>query len=558
MKIGRYAVGALMVLSLAACGGGGGGTSGTGTGTGSGGSATYTIGGTIAGLSASGLVLADNGGDNLTVSSGSTSFTFATALQSGAAYNVTVATQPTGETCTVSAGTGTATANVTSVSITCKALYTIGGTISGLSATGLVLANNGGDNLPVSSGATSFTFATPLQSGATYNVTVASQPTGETCTLASGTGTGTATGNVNSVGITCSVDTYTMSGTISGLTNPGLQLKDYAGGETLPVAANAASYQFTTPVPYGTSVGVTVATQPYWEMCSAGASNFSGPISANVTTDTFACAAAVASGAAVTSAVTFNHPSGVAVDSSGNIYVADTLNNQILEISPSGVLITTLLGPGAGLSGPEGVAVNSAGTLVYVADTGNNQILEYSGGVATKLVPSFSFNQPAGVAVDSSGNVFVADTGNNAIEEIPFSGGPVVHLGTSFTFNAPSGIAVDSSGNLYVADAGSSRVVEISGSTVTPLPGTYSNPFGVAVDSAGDVYVADNNDHVVQMITPAGNVTTVAGSTSATGLCSTTSPPLFHNPYGVAVSTAGDLYVSDYFASQVCKLTPGP
>ncbi|MBW4053475.1 MAG: hypothetical protein HIU85_18835 [Proteobacteria bacterium] len=552
MKIGRYAVGALMLLSLAACGGGGGGTS-TG-GTGSGGSTTYTVGGTIAGLSASGLVLADNGGDNLSVASGATSFTFATALQSGAAYNVTVATQPAGATCTVTSGTGTVTANVTSVAVSCKALDTIGGTISGLSASGLVLADNGGDHLSVASGATSFTFATALQSGSAYTVTIATQPTGETCTVASGAGTATA--NVNSVSVTCSVDTFTMSGTISGLTNPGLQLKDYTGGETLAVAANAASYLFTTPVSYGTTVGVTVATQPFWETCSAGGSNFSGPITSNITTDTFACAAAVAAGAAATTAVTFNNPSGVAVDSLGNLYVADTLNNRILEIPPSGTSFTTLLGSGAGLSSPEGVAVNTAGTVVYVADTGNNQILEYSGGVATQLVPTFTFNQPAGVAVDSSGNVYVADTGNNAIEKISTST-TVTQLVPTFPFNQPSGIAVDSSGNVYVADAGDSKVFEISGTTVTALPGTFANPFGVAVDSAGDVYVADSNDHEVQMITPAGNVTTVAGSTTATGLC-TASPPLFHNPYGIAVSASGNLYVTDYFSSQVCALTPTP
>jgi sugar lactone lactonase YvrE len=640
VKIGRYGIGVLMALSLAACGGGGGGGGGSGSGSGggggSGGSANYSIGGSITGLSASGLVLADNGGDNLPVSSGATSFTFSNQLASGAAYSVTVATQPTGEMCTVASATGTAMANVTSVAVSCSPLrYTVGGTISGLSASGLVLADNGGDNLSVSSGATSFTFATPLLGGAAYDVTVATQPTGETCTVASATGTatanvtsvavsckalytvggtisglsasglvltdnggdnlsvasgatsftfatrltsgatynvavgtqptgescavtsptGTATGNVSSVGVACSVDTYTISGSLSGLTAPGLKLQDYSGGETLSVAANAAGFQFANPVPYGTNVDVTVATQPFWESCAGGAGNFSGPIIANVTSDTFACTAARATGVAVASGTTYSSPAGVAVDSSGNVYVVETGNSSILRISPSGT-VTTLLNSGNGLSSPEGVAVDSSGN-VYVANTGSNQILEDSGGTITTLASAFTFNQPTGVAVDSSGNVYVADAGANSIEEISHSSGTVTALGTSYVFAGPDGVAVDSAGNVYVADTASSKIVEISGSTVTTLSGTFNGPFGVAVDSAGDVYVADTNDHEIQMITAQGHVTTVAGSSATQGSC-TASPPLFKGPFGVAVNASGDLYVADYSANQVCELTPGP
>src|SRR5579864_2240194 len=173
---------ALLILSslFVACGGGSSG------GTTPPPPATYTIGGTVSGLAGSGLVLQDNGGDNLTVASGATTFVFATAVQSGKPYAVTVMTQPSSpqQTCTVTGGSGTVgSANVTNVSITCvTGAVTVGGTISGLTASGLVLQDNGADNLTVAANATTFTFATPVVTGSPYAVTVLTQPTGETCT----------------------------------------------------------------------------------------------------------------------------------------------------------------------------------------------------------------------------------------------------------------------------------------------------------------------------------------------------------------------------------------
>ena len=128
---------------------------------------TYSVGGTVSGLTGT-VVLQDNGGDNLSVTANG-SFTFPTQLASGAAYAVTVKTQPAGQTCAVSGGTGTVgTANVTSVAVTCTttppATYSVGGAVSGLTGT-VVLQDNGGDNLSVAANG-SFTFATKLASGA--------------------------------------------------------------------------------------------------------------------------------------------------------------------------------------------------------------------------------------------------------------------------------------------------------------------------------------------------------------------------------------------------------
>ena len=169
--------------------------------------ATYTIGGTISGLSGSGLVLQDNLGNNLSVTTNG-SFTFTTAIASGGAYNVTVLTQPSSpaQTCVVTSGSGTASTNVTSVQITCTTTvtFTIGGTVINLAGTGggLQLHDNGGDSLLVNANGT-FTFPTAIASGSAYSVTVSVQPSSPAQTCEVTNGTGTATANVTSVVVDC-------------------------------------------------------------------------------------------------------------------------------------------------------------------------------------------------------------------------------------------------------------------------------------------------------------------------------------------------------------------
>ena len=662
--------------------------------------AEYTIGGTVSGLSVSGLVLTNNGGDSLSVSSGATKFTFATALAAGASYAVAVASQPSGEMCTVTSGSGTVgTGNVISVAITCAAAeYTIGGTVSGLSASGLVLTNNGGDSLRVSSGATTFTFATALTSGASYAVAVASQPSGQTCTVASGGGT-VGTGNVTSVGVTCTANQYTVggsvsgltgsgltlelngagntsiapgavsfkfaqtlvaganyavtiltqpggeictvsggsgtiagdvssvaiacvaqqytiSGTVSGLNTAGLQLQDYAKGEIIDVAAGQAAFQFTQSVAYGTNVDVTIVQQPSWETCTASASNFSGPVTANVSDEAFTCAsvaAKVVTFAGTTAsgstdgtgaAAAFKNPAGVAVGPLGNIYVADSNNNEIREISPAGA-VTTLAGsttPGsadgtgaaAAFHLPVSVAVDAHGN-VFVADTFNNEIREIApGGVVTTFAGSTtpgssdgagsaaSFNQPEGVAVDTHGNVYVADTGNNEIRMITpagvvstLAGTPVAGsadgTGATAAFNHPTGVAVDSSGDLIVADLGNNEIRRVTpAGVVTTLAGalspgsadgtgaaaSFSSPQAVAIDPAGNVYVADGGNNEIRVIAPNGIVTTLAGTTTPGSADGTGAGASFNNPSGVTLDASGNLYVGDFNNNEIRKITP--
>ena len=178
---------------------------------------TYSVGGSVSGLAGS-VVLQDNGGDNLSVSANG-SFAFPTKLAGGSAYAVTVLTQPAGQTCVVSGGSGSVgSANVTGVAVTCAAnppvVYSVGGSVSGLAGS-VVLQDNGGDNLSVSANG-SFAFPTKLAGGSAYAVTVLTQPAGQTCVVSGGSGS-VGSANVTGVAVTCA--TSGGSGTLTASDN---------------------------------------------------------------------------------------------------------------------------------------------------------------------------------------------------------------------------------------------------------------------------------------------------------------------------------------------------
>ena len=265
---------------------------------------SFTVGGTVSGLSGT-VVLQDNGGDNLSVTANG-SFAFATPLASGAAYSVTVKTNPSGQTCTVTGGSGTiASANVTSVAVSCAAAatFSVGGTVSGLSGT-VVLQDNGGDNLSVTANG-SFAFATKLASGAAYSVTVKTNPSGQTCTVTGGSGT-VGSANVTSVAVSCATTaatTFSVGGTVSGLS--GTVVLQDNGGDNLSVTANG-SFTFATKLAAGTAYSVTVATNPSGQTCTV--SGGSGTIaSANVTNVAVSCATA---GSGTSASDDFNRANG--------------------------------------------------------------------------------------------------------------------------------------------------------------------------------------------------------------------------------------------------------
>ncbi len=293
----------------------------------------------------------------------------------------------------------------------------------------------------------------------------------------------------------------------------------------------------------------------------------------------------------------FKSPTGLAVDGNGNMFVADTGNHVIRKITPAGVVSTLAgsgivgfadgIGPAATFNSPNGVAVDNSGN-VFVADTGNHAIrrITRAGAVSTWAgngVSGFidgagttaSFNAPSGVAVSSTGDVFVADTFNNAIRKITpngivstFSGSGIAGFdngtGRAASFNQPSGIAMDSNGNVFVADASNYAVRKITPvGAVSTFAGNrdfgftdgvgtearFNNPKGVALDSSGNVFVADTGNHGVRRISPSGVVSTLAGD-GPVGLI-LLRPGRLTLPGGLAVGASGEIFVTGPFDSVI-------
>jgi len=236
----------------------------------------YTISVAVTGLTGT-LVMQDNVGDNLTFTTNNTQ-TFATSYASGSSYTVSVKTQPSGQTCTLSSNaSGTITANVT-VTATCSATvknYTISVKTTGLTGT-LVVQDSKSDELTFTTNTTK-TFATSYASGSTYTVTVVTQPANQTCTLSSNA-SGTITANVT-VTATCKTNTYKISVAVTGLSGT-LKLQDNDGA-TLTFTTNKTQ-TFSTSYSSGSTYSVTITSQPSGQTCTLG-SNASGTITSNIT-----------------------------------------------------------------------------------------------------------------------------------------------------------------------------------------------------------------------------------------------------------------------------------
>jgi hypothetical protein len=260
--------------------------SGTGAGAGTVSSGPFTIGGSVIGLTGTGLVLEDNGGDDLTINQ-SGAFTFKVPITGGGNYTVTVKTQPANQAlpCSVTNATGTAKANITNVQVTCGNTFTVAGTVSGLQGSGLVLQDNGGDNLSVGgTGNVNFTFATPLAGGTSYAVTILTQPSnpGQTCSVSNGSGT--ATGNVTTVQVTCPQTGFTIGGTLVGLVNGTGDTAELMnnGGDNILVTGNNTNFIFPTLVTAGGGFDVTVFVEPTSQTQGCWLFNYLGVANANI------------------------------------------------------------------------------------------------------------------------------------------------------------------------------------------------------------------------------------------------------------------------------------
>lgn len=313
-----------------------------------------------------------------------------------------------------------------------------------------------------------------------------------------------------------------------------------------------------------------------------------------------------------TTTARFNHPAGLAVDSAGNIFVADTVNQAIRKITPGGA-VTTLAGlagsagtaDGTGVAArfnnPYGIAVDPAAAL-HVADASNHALrsvtpaaavstpagLAGSAGADNGTGAAARFSSPLGVAVDPAGNRYVADSANNTIRMVTPAGevttiagtagvaGSADGTGAAASFNSPRGIARDTGGNLYVADFNNYTIRKIApGGVVTTFAGTagapitvgngdgtgnaarFAGPWGLAIDSAGNLYVAESNGSTIRKITPAGVVTTFAGNLGNPGAADGTGTAAqFRAPAGVATDADDNIYVADTFNCTIRKITP--
>jgi len=303
-----------------------------------------------------------------------------------------------------------------------------------------------------------------------------------------------------------------------------------------------------------------------------------------------------------------SYPSSVAIDLVGHVYVADAGHHTIRRIGADGVIVTLAgsvdkigwsdgVGAAALFYSANGVATDPAGNL-YVADTYNNAVRKITpGGVVTTLAGKAGmlgsedgigraarFNNPIGLATDPAANVWVADSYNQTIRRITPSGsvstvagaagmaGSTDGVGGAARFNYPTGVATDLAGNVYVVDSGNSTIRKISpAGVVSTLAGSagkagwaggnagvarFNHPTGLATDPAGNIYVADTYNDAIRKITPAGVVSTLAGMARRPGAADGIgSAARFDHPLGVGLDANGNVYVADAYNDTIRKIS---
>jgi sugar lactone lactonase YvrE len=300
----------------------------------------------------------------------------------------------------------------------------------------------------------------------------------------------------------------------------------------------------------------------------------------------------------------FNHPSGAVVDGQGTIYIADAGNDLIRMITADGA-VTTISGAGvrgyadgpakiARFNSPADLALDYFGAL-YVADTGNDMIrvvgadgsvrtLAGSGerGYRDGTAHAAQFNNPAAVALDTNGNVYVADTGNDVVRKVTAEGVVTTLAGTgergyvdgparSARFNSPSGVVVDGQGNVYVADTGNDLIRKITpDGVVVTLAGSvrgyadgngaaarFNAPTRLAFDFDGTLYVADAGNDTIRAITADGTVTTFAGTGVRGYADGRPAAAQFNTPSGITADQAGNVYIADAGNGIIRTINPG-
>ena len=408
--------------------------------------------------------------------------------------------------------------------------YKVAGLVVGLEASGLVVANNTTDTVTLAKGATSFVFGTQVASGGAYSVTFPSQPGGfQSCSITGAT-SGTVSADV-SLPVIC--------------TDAVVSVSTLAGSDTAGFADGTGS-----------------------------AARFGGDPAL---------------------AVSGTRIAGMTLDAAGNIYVADSLNSRIRKITTAGV-VTTFAGSGAfgssngtaataTFSTPAAMVFDAAGNM-FVTDTQAHNVRKIAtDGTVTTFAGSgiyssvdgtgiqASFRAPSGIVIDAAGNLYVGDAEAHVIRKITAAGvvttfagttnvaGSADGTGTSASFNDPAGLAIDAAGNLFVADAKNNKIRKITPAGVvttyagsgaagkddstTATAATFNVPVNLSIDSDGFLYVADTNSARIRKISPSGKVTTVAGGGTGTDTANAGKDAAFVGPTSVVFDKSKTLYVAD-------------
>jgi len=363
--------------------------------------------------------------------------------------------------------------------------------------------------------------------------------------------------------------------------------------------AQAPNISYLSPQKYTYAVGTGIS--PLIPINKGGAV----PPAAYGQVSTFAGSGSSGSADGQGTAAGFNAPRGMTVDNNNNIYVADRGNNKIREITPQG-LVSTYAGSGligeinatgknASFTTPSGITIDASGNM-YVADAGNQLIRKITpnGAVSTYAGSGFagtsdgtkfaSFDFPNDVVADNAGNVYVSDYNNEEIRMIAPGGvvstlagypsiGSIDGTGSAARFYNPGGLAIDAAGNICVTDIGNNLIRKVTpAGVVTTYAGSGSSgfangtgaaagfnyPASITIDQLGNLYVADTFNALIRKIDPAGVVTTFAGIAQTTGFTNGDRlSATFNQPFGIVADKTGDLYVADAgnFAIRKISLT---
>jgi sugar lactone lactonase YvrE len=437
---------------------------------------------------------------------------------------------------------------------------------------GALIAYTTDGSTPTESGGT-VSHGTALVNGGT--VTISGTATLNAIAFVAG---GAASGTIDSA-VASGVYTISISGTTAAPTfSPAPGTYASALSVTMNSATVGAAIRYTTD-------GVTTPSETVGTLYTGPVrinATTSGPVSTTIKAIAFQGGLTDSSVSSADYTITnnlFTSPACITRDGSNNLYVGDNVNNTIQQITPSGV-VTLIAGttgtagsldsnkPGGPLfNAPSGITEGSNGDL-YVADTGNSTIRQIvtggtvttfagtAGSTGSQIGTNATFDGPVGIASDTSGNLYVADTTSNLIRKIT-EGGYVTNF---FTGTAGAyGVAVDSiTGNVYVADTGNNTILKISpaGVAATIVSTGLNLPKGLALDSFGNIYVANTGGNTICEFTPTGSLVTTLGSGASGFADGTGTAASFNSPDDLTLDSAGNIFVADTGNAAIRKIAP--